>query len=135
MRIPKTIAIGLGLALGWWAAGVVQDSLSAAQDPHADPPSTASVAEGPQETGHGGDAGSPHGPDAPHRDADHGEQDDVAHHDNANVRALAPREDPGFFSAMTTMIIVLFVLAAVVGSAALLMRGPEPPDPADEHHH
>lgn len=120
MRIPKTIAIVLGLVLGWWAAGFVQTTITAAQDPH-----------GPAETHESHDAA----PDeTPHGEQVHGEGGHGDGHGGA-ARALVPEENPPYFAAMTTIIIVLFVLAAVVGSAALLIKGPEPPDLADEHDH
>ncbi len=132
MRIPKTIAILLGLTLGWWAAGFVQTGVSTAQEhPGEEVHSTDPLDShdgGVEE--HAPGASQEHGEETAHAEehgAGHGEV-------NPNIQALAPAEEPGYFTTMTTLVIVLFVLAALVGSAALVMKGPEPPDPAAEHH-
>jgi hypothetical protein len=140
MRIPKTIAILLGLTLGWWAAGFVQTGVSTAQEHPAEEVHRTdpldSHDEGAEE--HAPGAGQEHAEETAHTEgegASHGDAHGGSHGEvNPNIRALAPAEEPGYFTTMTTLVIVLFVLAALVGSAALVMKGPEPPDPADEHH-
>lgn len=51
------------------------------------------------------------------------------------AEAVAVTEPPAWYGKVVWGIGLLFVLAATFGSAALLLKGPEPPDPADEHAH
>lgn len=67
----------------------------------------------------------------PHGDEEHGDH----HGDNSRAEALAVSEPPPWYGKVVTGFLVLFLLAVFVGSAAIIVRGPEPPDPADDHGH
>lgn len=102
----RTLAVIAGLVIGWYAAGMV--------GPHL-PLVGVSVAETTHEAdvqGHG----------AGHDD----------HADN-EATALVPHEAMPWLQPVIVVAIGLFIAAIVLGPAAMSIRGPELPDPADDH--
>ena len=48
---------------------------------------------------------------------------------------LAVQAPPAWYGKVVWGAGLLFILAATLGSAAIVLKGPEPPDPADDHGH
>ncbi len=71
-------------------------------------------------------------------DSGHGDADNGGHGapdlGQQRAQALAVKSPPAWYSKVVWGIATLFVLAATLGSAAIVLKGPEPPDPADDHH-
>ena len=110
----RTLAIVLGLALGWWCAGLA---------PQIPPAVGVSFAEEAHDTS-ASDHAAKHGQEDPH---DSG-------HSGANE--LVPKEgDTPWFKPVIIATMSLFLAAIVLGIPALKLRGPEPPDPADASTH
>lgn len=114
-----SLAIVLGLALGWTAAGYLQGHL---------PGTVASVmaAETPA------DADSHAGP--VHHDAadEHDEYHDLGE-GRAQAQRLVPREATDWYRPVLNIAAALFIAALVIGSSVLALKGPDAPDPADHH--
>lgn len=56
-------------------------------------------------------------------------------HEAEIANALAVDEPPAWFGYVISGFALLFIAAIILGSAAIIIKGPEPPDPATEHHH
>ncbi len=117
----RTLAVVLGLALGWYIAGTAGHllpgaSISLADDPHDQ--ATSGQAH-PSESGPG-----------------HSNPSEADAHGPQAARDLVPgANDVPFIRPVVYATAGLFIAAIVLGIPALALRGPEPPDPADEHAH
>ena len=121
----RTLAAIVGLALGWLVAGMV-------------PGLGTSLAESPAES-HGHHAS--HGDDGHANESDvhdtHGQSGDHGEHDAAldAARLLNPEwGDIGWYPPVLAVAGGLFLAAVVLGVPAMKLRGPEPADPAADHH-
>jgi len=101
----KTIAIVLGLFLGWIVADVCFDQV----------PMTAYASD---------TAGAP-----PH--APLAEQDDTMH----SIEALKPEAGTPWFGKLVLFAVLMFVAAAVLGPVAQSLKSPEPPERDEHHGH
>jgi len=105
----RVVAVLFALALGWQAGGQWQAherQLFAAPSAHA----------AGEEHGHHGQG---HGPDPARLAADR--------------RVPHPR-DVSWYPWVWTGVGLLFALAVVIGLPVQMFKGPEPPDPAADHH-
>lgn len=107
----RSLAILLGLTLGWYAAGLMPGT------------SVTMAADGGTST-HKSDE---------HHDHDH----DADHAPAATMLSVGPSQSP-WLSSVLTAAAGLFAAAIVLGIPAMKLRGPEPVEPADhadDHHH
>ncbi len=79
-------------------------------------------------------------PGIPHAEAaaDKSHGDDDHHHARGNLaKPLVPHGDhaPGWLGPVVWTAILLFVAAVVIGAPVLWLKGPDPPDPAEDHGH
>jgi len=106
--LRRTLAIMLGLYLGWIAADVAFEQL-----PSLDSAAFADSAPQPGNAAAGDDHGHVH-----------------------SIEALTPGEgQTPWFGKMVFFAAALFVLAAVLGPVAMSLKSPEPPEPKDHDHH
>lgn len=133
-RNPFIFVVGL-LALFLWTMPVSgQDNPAHAPGTHTEESGEhhADGAEHDQDPAHADD----------HDDHGHGDHDDHGHgdghhHDEGMEKAagLAVHEPPSWYRSVIAGAVTLFVLAMFLGSFAIITKGPEPPDPADDHGH
>jgi len=108
----RTVAVILGLSLGWWIAGLA---------PHFVPGVGMSFAGEAQSTS----------PSVHTVEDDHGDASGSGH-SGGRAGHLVPREaDTFWYKPVLIAVISLFVAAIVLGIPALRLRGPEPPESAD----
>ena len=105
----RTAATLLGLALGWWIAGMVPTHI----------PGVAISLAG-ETKGH---------------DSDADQADSHGRTGHGAAQTLIPKqEDVPWFKPVLMAIVCLFGAALLFGSIALKLHGPEPPEPPDEDH-
>ena len=117
----RTLAVVLGLGLGWYIAGTAGHLLPAVGALRADNPhdQTASGEAHPSES----------------RSGDDNLSGDVAHGPQAAKDLVPGANDVPFIRPVVYAAAGLFIAAIMLGIPALALRGPEPPDPANEHAH
>lgn len=130
----RTLSVVLGLALGWYIAGMVPGVSLAIDASHRSDASEHADHHGPAH----GDGQVHHA--ASETDAVHGDHDGEDHGDHdpafAGAKQLVPHwDDIPWFGPMVWTVVGLFVAAVVLGYPALKLRGPEPSEPADDHAH
>lgn len=103
----RTLAIVMGLGLGWWVAGLAPQILPGVEVSFADQ----------NEHAHSNEGNSVHG------------------EDSAASELVPEKKHAPFFKPVLGTIVGLFIAAVVLGIPALKLRGPEPPDPAAAHEH
>lgn len=104
----RTMAVLLGLWLGWLAADVAFE-----QVPGAGLATPAFAAAGPSGEG-----------------ADHADHEHVR-----SVEALKPHDGAPWIWKVILFSALLFGAAALIGPAVMSLKAPEPPEPADDHGH
>lgn len=148
--VRRSLAIVVGLALGWIAAGVAMNSgvsatlasdeapaeakpVPASEEPAVVPHSDAPAGEKP----HAVKAQEhPAGPVAHPSDNHENHNAHAEGHDPAIVamQSLKPTPDQIFWYPNVLLAIAgLFLAAVTIGMISLKIRGPLPPDPADTH--
>lgn len=112
MKLFRTVGIVLALCMGWYAAGL-QDSRASgdghdhSKHGHTQNDAASNTAGDDHHAGHAGDA----------------------------AKLLKPQPgDAPWYSSMLLIAGGLFVAAIVIGYPAMKIKGPEPADPADDHH-
>ena len=106
-RLTRTLAIVMGLGLGWWVAGLAPQILPGVEASFADQDEHGQASEGQS----------------------------VEHEDSAASELVPEKKDAPFYKPVLWAIVGLFIAAVVLGIPALKLRGPEPPDPAAAHGH
>ena len=145
--VRRSLAIAVGLALGWLAAGVAMNtgvsatmasdevpaseaksepaSTEAPAAPHVDAP----VGDKPHAASVEHPAGAPAHPGEGHGGGHEGHDPAVA-----AMQGLRPSPDQiSWYPNVLLAIAGLFLAAATIGMISLKIRGPLPPDPADTH--
>ena len=118
-KYRMTLAITLGLVLGWTAAGYLEGHLPGTV-------SSALAAEVPGDADSG--AQTEH-----HGDADpHDEHHDLGE-GRAQAQELVPREATDWYRPVVNIAVALFATALVIGCTVIALKGPDAPDPADDH--
>ena len=105
----KRVAVAIGLCLGWYLAGLAGPYLPFVGASVAEDSPTEKLRE---PAGYG--------------DSEYGEAGKVS-------KNLVPGSRPAWLNDVLTVAGGLFVAAVLLGPIALALRGPERPDPADEH--